>query len=583
MRRQPVLNMFVAFVVVLAVSPETLRGQPAPAAGKPNFTAEQKAALAALYERGGILIQLDERQTGQPVVAVDFNRHPEFRDDWLQQLLPFGELRVVSLAGTACTDAGAATLQKLPKLIDLNLSETKITDAGLTAFKNFIQLRALNVKGARVSVAAIAELRKACPDLQVEFTQPVLPYDEAFAALRKVGGFLMHRANQPNDPPVVMIDATNNLKFTDDCVRYFASFPQLRTIGLNGSPLTDAGAPAFADVPELESLLIAGTKITDTGLLSLAECSKLKSLDVTQTRVTAAGIAALKKARPQLEITVEPDKLAVAGPTNPRSETPQPPTGVPDASGATDTKFSAVVIQKWRKAAGELSVLPEGTPAGWSKSRVEPAKIVGIFPKLKMRDGFVLRAYVFLEEGNSNGFVWALPADAEFPAPNACPRLEGHFLKPPKPLDALDDAMEAIAGDDSAESYLQATLLRREMKEFGGGWHGVKWGVHTILDASPWAGPPPAADAPPLERPTSKAAEWKWSEPKPADWVPTVRVDAKQAVVTFYSYTPLGEDRGEGKLGKERLIRHTETYRRGKYRPLISEQTIAEGPNVVAF
>jgi len=278
-----------------------------------------------------------------------------------------------------------------------------------------------------VSVAAIAELRKARPDLQVEFTQPALPYDEAFAALRKVGGFLMHRANQPNDPPVVMIDATNNPKFTDECVRYFASFPQLRTIGLNGSPLTDAGAPAFADVPELESLLIAGTKITNTGLLSLAECQK--------------------------------------------AEIARRDADARDGGRHRDLEKSSAAVGNHSRTGK--------TGGGWT--------------------------------------------------------------------------------DEPAERHTATT------------------------DRRPWARPPPAADAPPLERPTSKAAEWKWSEPKPADWAPTVRLDAKQAVVTFYSYTPLGEDHGEGKLGKERLIRHTETYRRGKYRPLISEQTIAEGPNVVAF
>jgi murein DD-endopeptidase MepM/ murein hydrolase activator NlpD len=245
--------------------------------------------------------------------------------------------------------------------------------------------------------------------------------------------------------------------------------------------------------------------------------------------------------------------------------------------------FTAEQIRTWRVQLGRWAMMPESAPEGWSKSRNDPAKLLTLFPKLKVRQGYVLRAYQFREEGNGNGFVWALPVDAEFPEPDESPRLQGHFLNPPKPFDALDDLMEAIEGDDSPESYLHASILRRQWSEFGAGWHGIDWGTHTVLDDSPWKGGPPRDDDDPGERPTSRPSEWKWGVAQPDDWKPQVRLEPNRAIVTFYTYTALAKDGPDGEMERERVVRHTDTYRRGKYRALVTEKKIAEGPDALAF
>ncbi len=243
--------------------------------------------------------------------------------------------------------------------------------------------------------------------------------------------------------------------------------------------------------------------------------------------------------------------------------------------------FSAREIREVRRKVAAIGELPQETPNGWSKSRVDPMKILSAFPELKVREGYVLRAYIFKEDGNSNGFVWALPQDAAYPEAEDCPRLESHFLNPPKPLDALDDVMEVIEGDDSPASYLHASLLRREVREFGGGWHGIKWGMQTILDQSPWKG---AADenAEPFERPRSKLRDWKWLSEQPKNWAPEVRMEKEKVVVTFYTYTALIGTGSNNEMEKERIYRYTDTYRRGKYRSLAQEKKLATGPDAIA-
>jgi hypothetical protein len=239
------------------------------------------------------------------------------------------------------------------------------------------------------------------------------------------------------------------------------------------------------------------------------------------------------------------------------------------AGYARAATFSAAKIKEIREKAAKTVTTPEDTPEGWAKSRVNPNKLLDVFTPLKIRKGFVLRAYTFREDENGNGVIWAMPSNAEFPEPKDCPTLETHLLRAPKPSEALDDAMEAIEGDNSAWSYLAASLLRREFSEFGAVWHGANWSLHFVLDKDPWLAAPPKEGEPTLDRPTAKAAEWTWLEEAPKDWRPQVKVEKDRVTVTFYTYCG---------LEKQRLYRHTDTYKSGKLRAKVEEKPIAEGP-----
>ena len=61
------------------------------------------------------------------------------------------------------------------------------------------------------------------------------------------------------------------------------------------------------------------------------------------------------------------------------------------------------------------------------------------------------------------------------------------------------------------------------------------------------------------------------------------RLEPNRAIVTFYTYTAMAKDGAAEEEEKERIIRHTDTYRRGKYRALVVEKKIAEGPDALAF
>jgi hypothetical protein len=393
---------------------------------------------------------------------------------------------------------------------------------------------------------------------------PAVSEKQALAELKAIGGVLVHYDDRAPDRPVVLIDFTNHAQFREQWLNNLAAFPRLSGLGLAGTTLGDAGLRHLRGLTALETLSLAQTQVTDEGLVELLGLKRLRHLDVRGTQVTAAGVAALRKYLPDLEV----DFGAAPG-----GATAQP---APPDEARRSTVIALATIVELRRKAAELSAPVEGRPEpqGWSKSRVDPGQLVEIFKPLRLRTGYVLRAYVFREEGNGNGVVWALPADAEFPAPQDCPTLESHMLKAPKPSDALDDAMEAIEGDGSAWSYMAASLLRRELLEFGALWHGCRWNTHFVLGEDPWkAGPPKEGDSP-MEHPTSSVEQWKWLETRPTDWRPQVRMEGDRVSVVFYTYSGLSQ---------EGVFRHTDTYRVGKYRPRTQEKRIGEGPSGYAF
>ena len=136
------------------------------------------------------------------------------------------------------------------------------------------------------------------------------------------------------------------------------------------------------------------------------------------------------------------------------------------------------------RATKRADALPKG-PQGWSISPVDPMKVVEVFESLHVRHGWVLRAYQFRSGGDGNGFVWALKEGDHFPEPTdkgnewGVSRISQPFasvpISNPKPPGALVDFREVIEGDGTPLSYLCASVLARELFEFGALWHGRFW------------------------------------------------------------------------------------------------------------
>jgi hypothetical protein len=119
-----------------------------------------------------------------------------------------------------------------------------------------------------------------------------------------------------------------------------------------------------------------------------------------------------------------------------------------------------------------------------------------------------------------------------------------------------------VDGDQSALSYLQASILARELDEFGAGWHGLTWSTHRILEedltVSDFANR--ASDS------RQDRASWKWQEAV-TEWRPACIVNDALIQVVFYTYS---------ELYTRSIVRHRDVYRPGSYK-CESEQSVVAG------
>jgi hypothetical protein len=198
--------------------------------------------------------------------------------------------------------------------------------------------------------------------------------------------------------------------------------------------------------------------------------------------------------------------------------------------------------------------------------------LLAVFEPLRIRDRFVLRAYRFASGGIGKGVVWAVPEDAPFPDPQEClsgptEPIPGSLADVPRPDGALDTFMEAIAGDRTLWSYLCASLLEREAREFGSICHGLEWTEPTLLGMDPWEQADRFPDSDGAFSPTIREG-WDWRRPEPADWRPAARAVDIGVEVTFFAYDPVGQ---------EAIIGHTDRYRTGSYVFQHERDTVALG------
>jgi len=226
---------------------------------------------------------------------------------------------------------------------------------------------------------------------------------------------------------------------------------------------------------------------------------------------------------------------------------------------APTTYYSANQMEKLRGKASAQQVSSDEYPDGWSKSKIDPMKVLDAFSTLHTKRGFVLRAYQYVSGGSGNGVVWGMPEDSAFPGPDECSKLEDAFLECPRPPGAVEDVMEAIEGDGSDLSYLYASLCAREISGLGAMWHGCSWSSHSIVDEQS------SLDDFNLE----ETSDWDWPEDKPKDWRPSVLRVNDKVIVSFYTYT---------RLGSEGVVRHTDTFSAGSYCFVTDSKMIANGP-----
>lgn len=130
----------------------------------------------------------------------------------------------------------------------------------------------------------------------------------------------------------------------------------------------------------------------------------------------------------------------------------------------------------------------EQSRGGWSISMVNPGDVLYKLPSLNLKPGLRLVGFVFQGNPDGKGIVWAVPEDyctTDY-LEDALESAQG-IDHPPHPLEALPDFMGAIEGDRSTHSFFIASILRRELLEFGAKGAVQQWTHHRFINAVPKA------------------------------------------------------------------------------------------------
>jgi hypothetical protein len=185
----------------------------------------------------------------------------------------------------------------------------------------------------------------------------------------------------------------------------------------------------------------------------------------------------------------------------------------------------------------------------WIVSTINPGAALVKLPGLSLKAGVRMVSYVYQAQEEGGGVVWALPDALSTTSALEKAIADTDLSDPPQPEGAFNHFMEAVQGDRSAVSFMVASLLRRELEDFGAVGRLRHWGYHQLIDAVP------------------SETKWQWKHSQPADLAPKVRVMADgQAAVEFFTRrntTPVT------------VFRHVELYSAQTYVPKSQEQSIA--------
>ena len=101
------------------------------------------------------------------------------------------------------------------------------------------------------------------------------------------------RSQIPEAPRVTAIDAQASSWFDDRDLPPLANFPELESLDLSSTRVSETGIEQLGVLPNLTSLSLAGTLLRDVPLELPAICPALKSLDLQNTLISDSSVAAV--------------------------------------------------------------------------------------------------------------------------------------------------------------------------------------------------------------------------------------------------------------------------------------------------
>ena len=186
----------------------------------------------------------------------------------------------------------------------------------------------------------------------------------------------------------------------------------------------------------------------------------------------------------------------------------------------------------------------------WFISSTNPGAVLLKLPGLKLKPELRLITYLHRVAEDGIGATWAVPEHLSTTAQlEKALSVSGDRQQPPQPNGALAHVMDAVDGDHSPASYLVASILQRELKEFGALGKSCDWTHHRLIAAIP------------------AQANWQWRIDVPKDLSPKVRLlpDGRAALEFFTCRV----------VAPIAIFQHIDQYPTGQYKAAYLDRPVA--------
>jgi hypothetical protein len=145
---------------------------------------------------------------------------------------------------------------------------------------------------------------------------------QVITKIKELGGRVLRRnewsrrrpagsENLPN--PVVFVDLYDCKKLTNNDLRWLKALPDLTSLYIESTPITDAGLVDVAAITKLDVLSLSRTRITDAGLKTVSRLRELRYLMLVDTAITDAGLADIAKLEKLRFLSLGITKISDAG------------------------------------------------------------------------------------------------------------------------------------------------------------------------------------------------------------------------------------------------------------------------------
>jgi serine/threonine protein kinase len=260
-----------------------------------------------------------------------FLDNTQVNDATLEEIKGFKVLELLWLSGTPVTDAGLEQLSGLVTLKSLGLNETRVTGPGLKHLQGMKSLEALtlgstplNDKGLEY-VGQIKSLRQLAvhatgvTDAGLAHLKGLVNLTDLLARAQVSDAGLEHLQALPLERLHVgwsKVTSRGAAKFKgltyleipgEQVNDELTALTELESLRLVGARPTEGALRHLARLPNLKSLYVCWSPVTDKELEPLKAIQNLAELDLQDTQVTPAGVADLQAALPKCKITVSPE------------------------------------------------------------------------------------------------------------------------------------------------------------------------------------------------------------------------------------------------------------------------------------